>query len=301
MNGGEGEKSKEAKRQFYESVGRKAQEVRSTLVEGMRPLAQDFEPGPFDVICARGRHAKLHSGNLRYKQVIELNLPRYNKAKTKADKSLVVSSIVDSVREASPNGGFVKKENDSWYEVGDRAAREKVGQGLRDLLHTKYKSSTKAKKARRRERKEALSLESDPWLVPASALTLAIMDGPSSSEDESDDFEARLRQTNSQLLSDIRNESLQSEDKYHEDEDGDDDMDQKPAATSTNARMVPVFEGAESDLKVGRSPSAGRNPSLRQLSLSAFDSILVDEKSSVREESGSDDDDDLDHMPGFPV
>lgn len=32
-----------------------------------------------------------------------------------------------------------------WYEVGDRAATDKVGQTFRDLLHTKYSSSTKAK------------------------------------------------------------------------------------------------------------------------------------------------------------
>ena len=99
------------------------------MVEGMRPLAPGFSPGPFDVICARGRVAKNHSGNLRYKHIIELNLPKYNEAKSKVDKSLIVSSIIESIRESSPHGGFVKEENGQWFEVGDHIAREKVGQG----------------------------------------------------------------------------------------------------------------------------------------------------------------------------
>ena len=36
-----------------------------------------------------------------------------------------------------------------WQEVGDHLAREKVGQTIRDALHSNYKSSTKAKKKRR--------------------------------------------------------------------------------------------------------------------------------------------------------
>ena len=118
---------------------------------GSTLLAADFIPGRFDVICARGKHAKQHTGNHRFRQIIEMSLPKYDKATTKLEKSLIVSSIVDSVRQASPNGGFVREEKGRWYEVGDHIAREKVGQCLRDSLHTKYKSSTKAKKRRRKQ------------------------------------------------------------------------------------------------------------------------------------------------------
>ena len=41
-----------------------------------------------------------------------------------------------------------------FYEIGDAAAREKIGQCIRDALHTKYKSSTRSKKPRRKELKE---------------------------------------------------------------------------------------------------------------------------------------------------
>ena len=70
------------------------------------------------------------------------------------EKSLIVTTIVDAVRDVSPNGGFVKKDPKTgvWYDVGDPLAREKIGQTIRDQLHSKYKSSTQAKKERRKAR-----------------------------------------------------------------------------------------------------------------------------------------------------
>jgi hypothetical protein len=118
-------------------------------------LGPDFCPGPYDVICARGAAAASHVGNLRFRKTVKDFVPQYSKATTKLEKSLLVSAIVDSVRDNAPEGGFVKKfEDGDWYEVGDACAREKIGQTLRDALHQKYKSSTKAKKPRRKELKE---------------------------------------------------------------------------------------------------------------------------------------------------
>lgn len=116
-----------------------------------RPLSHDFVPGPYDVICARGKEAANHCGNVRFREIIQRFKPDYARATSKVEKSLLVSEIVDSVREYSPEGGFVKKFGGRYYEVGDSVAREKIGQCLRDQLHSKYKSSTKAKKVRRKE------------------------------------------------------------------------------------------------------------------------------------------------------
>jgi nucleoside 2-deoxyribosyltransferase len=49
-------------------------------------------------------------------------------------------------------GHFCKCEKGTWYEVGDRCAREKVSAYFRDMLHTQYRSSAKAKTTRRRFR-----------------------------------------------------------------------------------------------------------------------------------------------------
>ena len=92
-------------------------------------LPADFVPGSFDVICARGKVPFSHSGNMKFRQLIEETYHEYSKATTKSEKSDTVSKVVDKIRHNSPNGGFVKFCDGKWYEVSDRLAREKVGQG----------------------------------------------------------------------------------------------------------------------------------------------------------------------------
>jgi hypothetical protein len=74
----------------------------------------------------------------------------YSEAKTKFEKSNIVSAIIATIRQACPGGGFVKFEEGEWWEVDDGFAREKIGCLFRDYLHTQYRSSTKAKIARRK-------------------------------------------------------------------------------------------------------------------------------------------------------
>ena len=118
--------------------------------ERMIPLPSGFSPGPLDVICSRGKEAKTHLGNEKFLSVVESYTKEYSQATSRVRKSILVSRIVDQVRDQSPNGGFVKEEGGRWYEVGDLLAREKVGQSFRNLLHGQYKSSNKSKMRRRR-------------------------------------------------------------------------------------------------------------------------------------------------------
>jgi hypothetical protein len=131
----------------------KSQRTQSALkIESERQLlAANFVPGPYDCICARGKAAASHAGNVRFRGLIHRFKNQYAQANSKVEKSLVVSEIVDAVRGMSPQGGFIKKFGNTWYEVGDSVAREKIGQCLRDALHESYRSSTKAKKNRRKE------------------------------------------------------------------------------------------------------------------------------------------------------
>ena len=121
---------------------------------GARRLAKDFQPGKYDVLCARGKRAHESEGNRRFRALVKLHQEKYAACTCKVEKSKIVSHIVKTVRHASPEGGFVKNIDGEFWEVGDRAAKEKVGQTFRDLLHTKYSSSTKAKARARIERKE---------------------------------------------------------------------------------------------------------------------------------------------------
>jgi hypothetical protein len=115
----------------------------------MTPLPYEFTPGPYDVICARGKIAKTHSGNKYYRSLVQGSMTKYSQATNKYEKSQIVSDIVDEVKAKSPEGGFIKKEDEIWYSIGEHLAREKCGQNLRDGLSQHYKSSTKAKRRRR--------------------------------------------------------------------------------------------------------------------------------------------------------
>lgn len=107
-----------------------------------RPLNNRFEPGPYDVICGRGKTVFWHPGNQELREMIDNNADRYKRAKSKLDKSLIVIEIVDLVRSKSPSGGFVKKQKTAqgrthWVEVGDAHAREKVGSAFRTASNGK--------------------------------------------------------------------------------------------------------------------------------------------------------------------
>jgi hypothetical protein len=56
----------------------------------------------------------------------------------------VISNVVSAIRESSTHGGgFVRYDAVSrrWYEVGDKVARDKVGQSLRDSLRLKNRKN----------------------------------------------------------------------------------------------------------------------------------------------------------------
>ena len=67
-------------------------------------LGPSFVPAAIDVICARGKTAFQHAGNIRFRAIVESRMEQYSSAKTKFDKSVIVSQIVDQVRQASPGG-----------------------------------------------------------------------------------------------------------------------------------------------------------------------------------------------------
>eukprot|EP00980_Cylindrotheca_fusiformis_P010726 scaffold2408_cov94-Cylindrotheca_fusiformis.AAC.1 len=97
-----------------------------------RLLPPQFEPGNWDVICHNGKSNTSHS-----KFIVRLS---YTKASSRSGKSAVITNIVASIRDCSDTGGgFVRFDPslNQWYEVGDKVARDKVGQALRDILRSR--------------------------------------------------------------------------------------------------------------------------------------------------------------------
>ena len=107
----------------------------------MTTLPENFTPSPFDVICCRGRKAKTHPGNIYFQSLIQQNVEKYANAKDKITKTIIVSEIIDKIRERATNddgtfigGSFVKQTGGQWFDIGDVSTRERVGQNLRDQL-----------------------------------------------------------------------------------------------------------------------------------------------------------------------
>lgn len=140
-------------------------------------LPQDFEPSDMDVLCGRGKEYFNHTGNRRFRVMIDLSLPQYLQAETKTEKTSIVSAIVDKVRWSRSSCAttaattsvmptpidendtdrcalFVRfdRKKELWYDIGDEAAREKVGQTVREMLIQR----DPAKRERKRRQRAAL-------------------------------------------------------------------------------------------------------------------------------------------------
>ena len=64
--------------------------------------------------------------------IIEQNMEKYQEANTKIAKSILVTSIVDTIVDNAKSSGcfgFVRQDpkTKQWYEVGEKQARDKVG------------------------------------------------------------------------------------------------------------------------------------------------------------------------------
>jgi len=121
--------------------------VRRSESQGPIDLPESFFPSDNDVICGRGKQYQNHSGNKKFRKIIDSNLERYDKAESKPQKSRVVIAIVDLIRDnCKPFGGFVDKNADTgrWFEIGDSQAREKVGHALRFHIASQKRKAKKA-------------------------------------------------------------------------------------------------------------------------------------------------------------
>ena len=75
-----------------------------------RLLPEKWEPTEFTVLCGRGRAAYDHVGNRRLRMLVDSKLDQYSAARSKFQKTLITTSIIDEVREKHDNGGaFVRK------------------------------------------------------------------------------------------------------------------------------------------------------------------------------------------------
>ncbi|KAL7541590.1 hypothetical protein ACHAXR_011658 [Thalassiosira sp. AJA248-18] len=102
------------------------------------PLNGITEPGPNDCLFGRGGGTNHHPGNKHYRKMVEDKKSKYLHSK-RLDKPLVAMEIIHEWRSLDPPGRFLKQDDRTklWNDVGDKKAREKTSQALREKTPVK--------------------------------------------------------------------------------------------------------------------------------------------------------------------
>ncbi|CAJ1942764.1 unnamed protein product [Cylindrotheca closterium] len=97
------------------------------------PLKGIKDPHENDVMYGRGGGTNHHSGNKQYRKMVEDRKLEYVNSK-RLDKPLVALEIIRIWRGQVPPGRFLKLDEKTglWNDVGDKKAREKTSQALRE-------------------------------------------------------------------------------------------------------------------------------------------------------------------------
>lgn len=97
------------------------------------PLKNIRDPTHNDILYGRGGGTNHHPGNKRYRKWVEDRKVEYVNSK-RLDKPVVALDIVKKWRSQSPPGRFLKMDDKTglWNDVGDKKAREKTSQALRE-------------------------------------------------------------------------------------------------------------------------------------------------------------------------
>jgi hypothetical protein len=130
------------------------------LKAGIMP--EGYMPSDSDVCCGRGKQNWTLAGNIYFRKLIRASLARYMAASSKKEKTAVILSVVDKIRQRG--GHFLMKQQQQpqhgssycyyWYNIGSAAARTKVGHSLRDRLANVARSGNVTKSSALRQAKE---------------------------------------------------------------------------------------------------------------------------------------------------
>jgi hypothetical protein len=129
----------------------------------METMPRIHVPGPNDVLLGRGKLIQEHTGNLRFRHIVENQREIYEHA-MKLEKTLLAREIVEHLQKTG--GRFLKRDRAGWAEVDDETARYKVSHSFRNkrLAENQKKgkevSNIETKAANAVRRKEDLDIDS---------------------------------------------------------------------------------------------------------------------------------------------
>jgi len=125
------EKEKESEEESEEEKKKREEELKKKYADW--PLRNIKDPHDNDVMYGRGGGTNHHPGNKRYRKWVEDRKLEYVNSK-RLDKPLVALEIIRKWRAQLPPGRFLKLDEKTglWNDVGDKKAREKTSQALRE-------------------------------------------------------------------------------------------------------------------------------------------------------------------------
>lgn len=102
-----------------------------SIVKGIKISLCLIQSFAFRIVCTGGTNH--HPGNKRYRKMVEDRKIDYVNCK-RLDKPLVALGIIREWRGQDPPGRFLKLDEKTglWCDVGDKKAREKTSQALRE-------------------------------------------------------------------------------------------------------------------------------------------------------------------------
>mmetsp|Transcript_14227 Transcript_14227/g.22228 ORF Transcript_14227/g.22228 Transcript_14227/m.22228 type:complete len:256 (+) Transcript_14227:64-831(+) len=97
---------------------------------------QFVSPNDFDIICGRSKLSHNHTGNKRFRIIVDMNRERYQHAPSRGDKTRITQEIMDMIR--CSGGRFLKWMDDRWMDASEDYVREKVSHALRSAKDTVF-------------------------------------------------------------------------------------------------------------------------------------------------------------------
>jgi len=109
--------------------------IHSAVTDVPAASSQNFVINNNDVLSGRGGMTNHHPGNMLFRNLIKAKQADYIRATSRHEKAYIARDIVGIMRKLDPPARFLKKDPknpDKWVEIGDKKAREKASQALRE-------------------------------------------------------------------------------------------------------------------------------------------------------------------------
>jgi hypothetical protein len=116
------------------------EELASTKKDG------EIVPTKLDILCGRDKVSYGHVGNKRFRVIVSMNRERYQSCSSREAKTRITDEIIKDVRECG--GRFLKlnEQTNTYEDVGDEIAHEKVSHALRSAKDPKKRAPPKKRK-----------------------------------------------------------------------------------------------------------------------------------------------------------